>query len=112
MNYVPNLKLKYTKEIVPALKKEFKYKSVMQVPRLEKIILNQGVGDAVADKKLIEVALTELSNISGQKAIQTYAKKDISNFKLRRKMPLLCHESVTLKELTVNWMAVVITIWV
>jgi Ribosomal protein L5 len=88
MNYVPNLKLKYTKEIVPALKKEFKYKSVMQVPRLEKIILNQGVGEAVADKKLIEVALTELSNISGQKAIQTYAKKDISNFKLRRKMPI------------------------
>jgi large subunit ribosomal protein L5 len=88
MNYVPNLKLKYSEEIIPALKKEFKYKSVMQVPKLEKIILNQGVGDAVADKKLIEVALTELSNISGQKAIQTFAKKDISNFKLRRKMPI------------------------
>ncbi len=88
MNYVPNLKRKYKEEIIPALKKEFKYKSVMQVPKLEKIILNQGVGDAVADKKLIEVALNELSNISGQKAIQTYAKKDISNFKLRRKMPI------------------------
>jgi large subunit ribosomal protein L5 len=88
MNYVPNLKRKYTEEIIPALKKEFKYKSVMQVPRLDKIILNQGVGDAVADKKLIEVALTELGNISGQKPIQTFAKKDISNFKLRRKMPI------------------------
>jgi large subunit ribosomal protein L5 len=88
MKYVPNLRRKYTKEIIPALKKEFKYKSVMQVPRLEKIILNQGVGEAVADKKLIEVALAELANISGQKAIQTYAKKDISNFKLRRKMPI------------------------
>jgi large subunit ribosomal protein L5 len=88
MNYVPNLKRKYTEEIVPALKKEFKYKSVMQVPRLEKIILNQGVGEAVADKKLIEVALTELGNICGQKPIQTFAKKDISNFKLRKKMPI------------------------
>jgi large subunit ribosomal protein L5 len=88
MNYVPNLKRKYTEEVIPALKKEFKYKSVMQVPKLEKIILNQGVGEAVADKKLIEVALAELSNISGQKAIQTYAKKDISNFKLRKKMPI------------------------
>jgi len=88
MNYVPNLKRKYKEEIVPALKKEFNYKSVMQVPRLEKIILNQGVGEAVADKKLIEVALTELSNITGQKAIQTYAKKDISNFKLRKSMPI------------------------
>ncbi len=88
MSYIPNLKAKYKEEIVPALIKEFNYKSAMQVPRLEKIVLNQGVGDAVADKKLIDVALSELSNISGQKAIQTYAKKDISNFKLRRKMPI------------------------
>lgn len=88
MKYVPNLKRKYKEEIVPALKKEFSYTSVMQVPRLEKIVINQGVGDAVADKKLIEVALAELTNISGQKAIQTFAKKDISNFKLRRKMPI------------------------
>jgi len=88
MNYAPNLKRKYKKEIIPSLRKEFNYKSVMQVPRLEKIVINQGVGSAVADKKLIEVALNELSNISGQKAIQTYAKKDISNFKLRKKMPI------------------------
>jgi len=88
MNYAPNLKHKYKKEIIPSLRKEFNYKSVMQVPRLEKIVINQGVGSAVADKKLIEVALNELSNISGQKAIQTYAKKDISNFKLRKKMPI------------------------
>jgi large subunit ribosomal protein L5 len=88
MNYAPNLKRKYKEEVIPSLMKEFSYKSVMQVPRLEKIIINQGVGSAVADKKLIEVALNELSNISGQKAIQTYAKKDISNFKLRKKMPI------------------------
>lgn len=88
MNYIPNLKRKYKEEIIPTLKKEFSYSSVMQVPRLEKIIINQGVGAAVADKKLIEVAQNELSNISGQKAIQTYAKKDISNFKLRKKMPI------------------------
>jgi large subunit ribosomal protein L5 len=88
MNYTPNLRRKYKEEIIPALKKEFNYSSVMQVPRLEKIIINQGVGVAVADKKLIEVAQNEISNISGQKAIQTYAKKDISNFKLRKKMPI------------------------
>jgi large subunit ribosomal protein L5 len=88
MNYVPNLKRKYKEEIIPSLKKEFNYSSVMQVPRLEKIIINQGVGAAVADKKLIEVAQNEISSISGQKAIQTYAKKDISNFKLRKKMPI------------------------
>ena len=88
MSYVPNLKQKYKNEVIPALQKEFNYKSSMQVPKLEKIVINQGVGAAVADKKLIEVALTELTNISGQKAIQTYAKKDISNFKLRVKMPI------------------------
>jgi large subunit ribosomal protein L5 len=88
MNYIPNLKRKYREEIVSSLKKEFNYTSVMQVPKLEKIVLNQGVGSAVADKKLIEVAQTELSNISGQKSVQTYAKKDISNFKLRSKMPI------------------------
>jgi large subunit ribosomal protein L5 len=88
MNYVPSLKRKYTEEIVPTLKKEFGYTSIMQVPKLDKIVINQGVGDAVADKKLIEVAVTELTNISGQKAMLTYAKKDISNFKLRKKMPI------------------------
>ena len=88
MKYVANLKIKYKEEIVPALKSEFKYSSVMQVPRIEKIVINQGVGAAVADKKLIEVASTELTNISGQKSVLTYAKKDISNFKLRSKMPI------------------------
>lgn len=88
MSYTPNLKVKYKEEIIPALIKEFNYKSIMQVPRLEKIVINQGIGDAVADKKLVDVALAELANITGQKAVQTYAKKDISNFKLRRKMPI------------------------
>ena len=88
MAYVPELKKKYNEEIVPALKKEFGYSSVMQVPKLEKIIVNQGVGQAVADKKLIDTAQEELALITGQKAIQTVSKKDISNFKLRRKMPI------------------------
>lgn len=82
--YKPTLKTKYQEEIVPALKKEFNYTSVMQVPRLDKIIINQGVGQAIADKKLIEVALTELGTITGQKPISTVSKKDISNFKLRK----------------------------
>jgi len=88
MAYVPTLKKKYKEEIVPALKKELDYSSVMQVPRLEKIVLNQGVGSAIADKKLIEVATTEMTMIAGQKAVQTMSKKDISNFKLRKKMPI------------------------
>jgi len=88
MKYVPNLKKKYAGEVVPALMKEFSYTTVMQVPRLDKIVINQGVGQAVTDKKLIEVAQEELSIIAGQKAIQTTASKDISNFKLRRKMPI------------------------
>lgn len=88
MEYVPRLKAKFREEIVPALKKEFNYSSVMQVPHLEKIVINQGVGAAVADKKLIEIALNELTTITGQKAVSTMSKKDISNFKLRRKMPI------------------------
>ncbi len=88
MDYTPNLRKKYSEEIIPALKEEFKYKSIMQVPKLEKIILNQGVGQAVADKKLIDVATEELTLIAGQKAVQTIATKDISNFKLRKKMPI------------------------
>ena len=88
MAYEPNLKKKYRDDIIPALTKEYGYKSVMQVPRLQKIIVNQGVGQAVADKKLIDTAQEELSTIVGQKAIQTLSKKDISNFKLRRKMPI------------------------
>jgi len=88
MAYIPTLKKKYQEEVVPTLKKEFDYSSIMQVPKLEKIVLNQGVGAAIADKKLIEVATTEMTMIAGQKAIQTVSKKDISNFKLRRKMPI------------------------
>ena len=88
MGYTPSLKQKYREEIVPTLLKEFGYKSVMQVPVLEKIIINQGLGSAIADKKLMEVALDELTTISGQKAVSTISRKDISNFKLRKKMPI------------------------
>lgn len=84
----PRLKEKYTKEIVPALKEQMQYKSVMQVPRLEKICINQGVGAAVSDKKLIDTALEELTTIAGQKAISTKSKKAVSNFKLREDMPI------------------------
>ncbi len=88
MAQAPTLKKKYQDDIIPALVKEFDYSTVMQVPRIEKIVLNQGVGRAIADKKLIEVAQNELSSIAGQKAVQTLSKKDISNFKLRKKMPI------------------------
>jgi large subunit ribosomal protein L5 len=84
----PRLKDKYTKEIVPALKQKFNYKSVMQVPKIEKICINKGMGIAVTDKKLIDVALEEISNISGQRAVATKSKKAISNFKLRENMPI------------------------
>jgi large subunit ribosomal protein L5 len=84
----PRLKNKYKDEVVPALQKRFSYKSVMQVPRLEKIAINRGVNGAVNDKKLIDIALDELSTITGQKAIATMSKKDISNFKLRKNMPI------------------------
>ncbi len=88
MEYIPNLRRKYQEEIIPALTSEFGYRSVMQVPKLEKIVINQGVGQAVTDKKIVDVALEELTLISGQKAVQTLSRKDISNFKLRRKMPI------------------------
>jgi large subunit ribosomal protein L5 len=88
MSNKASLKKEYTERIAPALKKEFGYKSAMQVPVLEKIVLNQGLGIAVADKKIIEIAINEMTAISGQKAIATYSKKDISNFKLRKKMPI------------------------
>ena len=84
----PRLKDKYTKEIVPALKQKFEYKSVMQVPKIEKICINKGMGVAVTDKKLIDVALDEITNITGQKAVSTRSKKAISNFKLRENMPI------------------------
>ena len=86
--YTPALKTKYTNDIVPALMKQFQYTTVMQVPRLEKIVINQGLGQAIADKKLLEVGLKEVSDIAGQKAVQTISKKDISNFKLRKSMPI------------------------
>jgi len=86
--YTPVLKTRYKEEIIPALMKEFSYKTVMQVPRLEKIVLNQGVGQAIADKKLLEFSVKELSDIAGQKAVQTFSSKDISNFKLRKNMPI------------------------
>jgi large subunit ribosomal protein L5 len=82
------LKKEYRERIVPALVKEFSYSSVMQVPVLKKIVLNQGLGIATADKKIIDTAIVEMTTITGQKAIATYSKKDISNFKLRKKMPI------------------------
>lgn len=88
MKYVPRLKQKYTQDVVPALMEQFSYSSVMQVPRLEKICINQGIGDATGDKKLIDNAAAELSIIVGQKAVATKAKKSVSNFKLREGMPI------------------------
>jgi large subunit ribosomal protein L5 len=84
----PRLKEKYRSDIVKNLQSKFTYKSVMQVPRLTKICINQGLGDAVSDKKLIEFAITEMTNITGQKAVSTKSKKDISNFKLRAGVPI------------------------
>ena len=83
-----SLKQDYRERIVPILMKEFGYSSVMQAPKLEKIVLNQGLGIAVADKKIIEVAINEMTTITGQKAVATISKKDISNFKLRKKIPI------------------------
>ncbi|MCB0791051.1 MAG: 50S ribosomal protein L5 [Flavobacteriales bacterium] len=86
--YSPRLRNKYQEEVAPALLKEFKYKSSMQVPRLVKIALNQGLGTAVGDKKIVDAAVAEMSVISGQKAVPTVSRKDISNFKLRKGMPI------------------------
>lgn len=83
-----SLKKEYAERIAPALMQEFGYTSAMQVPVLKKIVINQGLGIAVADKKIIETAITELTTITGQKAVATMSKKDISNFKLRKKMPI------------------------
>jgi large subunit ribosomal protein L5 len=84
----PRLADKYTKEVIPALMKKFSYKTVMQAPKLTKICLNRGVNGAVTDKKLIDIAIDELSSVTGQKAVATMSKKDISNFKLRKNMPI------------------------
>ncbi|QJB33626.1 50S ribosomal protein L5 [Chitinophaga oryzae] len=86
--YTPRLQKKYFDEVAPALMKKFNYKSVMQVPRLVKICLNQGINGAVGDKKLVDIAVDEMTRISGQKAVATLSKKDISNFKLRKNMPI------------------------
>lgn len=86
--YTPRLATKYKKDVVPALVKKFGYSTMMQAPKLEKICLNRGINGAVNDKKLVDISLEELSTISGQKAVSTLSKKDISNFKLRKAMPI------------------------
>lgn len=88
VKYTARLADKYTKEVIPALMKKFAYKTVMQAPRLEKICINRGVNGAVTDKKLVDIAVEELNTITGQKAVPTMSKKDISNFKLRKGMPI------------------------
>ena len=88
MNYQPRLKKEYKDQIISALKKEFNYKNVMQVPKLIKIVLSRGVGSAVSDKKLIDHATEELTQITGQKAVATISKKDVASFKLRKGMPI------------------------
>jgi large subunit ribosomal protein L5 len=88
MDYRPRLRDKYEAEVVPALMKQFQFKNRMQVPVLKKICLNQGVGDAIADKKLMDVAITEMTMVAGQKPVVTKSRKDISNFKLRKGMPI------------------------
>lgn len=88
MSYIPTLRTKYREEVVPALMEQFQYRSIMEVPRLQKICINQGIGGATQDKKLVENALKELSEIAGQKAVPTKAKKSVSNFKLREGMTI------------------------
>jgi large subunit ribosomal protein L5 len=88
MSSTPTLKVKYRTDIVPALREKFQYKSVMEVPKIQKICLNQGLGQAVADKKILEAALADMSIIAGQKAVSSMSRKDISNFKLRKGMPI------------------------
>jgi large subunit ribosomal protein L5 len=88
MAYTPRLQEKYRSEIVAALTERMGYKNIMQVPKLEKICLNQGIGEATTDKKLVDVAAEEMTRITGQKAVPTLSKKDISNFKLRKAMPI------------------------
>lgn len=88
MSYIPRLKKQYKEEIVPALKKQFAFKSEMRVPKLEKIVISQGIGEAVADKKIIDYAIEDIALIAGQKPVATLSKKDVSNFKLRKGMPV------------------------
>ena len=88
MTYIPRLQTQYNDEIAPALIKQFEYSSVMQVPKIFKICLNQGVGQAVGDRKMVDTAIVEMSDIAGQKAVKTMSTKDVSNFKLRQGMPI------------------------
>ncbi len=88
MSYVPRLKAEYKNRVISALTEEFSYKNVMQVPKLEKIVISKGVGAAITDKKLVDYAVEELTKITGQKAISTISKKDVANFKLRKGMPI------------------------
>ena len=88
MSYVPRLKQEYNNKVISNLKEEFGYKNVMQVPKLKKIVISKGVGAAVSDKKLIDYAVEEITNISGQKAVATISKKDVATFKLRKGMPI------------------------
>ena len=88
MSYIPRLQTQYAEEVIPSLTERFEYKSVMQVPRVTKICLNQGLGKAIADKKIVEYATDEMTRIAGQKAVQTISTQDVSNFKLRKGMPI------------------------
>lgn len=88
MKYIPRLKTKYLQQVVPSMMEQFSYSSVMQVPRLEKICINQGIGEATGDKKLVDMAAVELTTITGQKAVPTRARTSVSNFKLREGMPI------------------------
>lgn len=88
MSYSPRLKKQYKEEIIPALTEKFGYKTIMRVPKLQKIVISQGLGDAVADKKIVDNAVVDVSRIAGQKAVATMSKKDVSNFKLRKGMPI------------------------
>jgi large subunit ribosomal protein L5 len=88
MSYSARLKNQYKSEIIPALTEKFGYKTVMRVPKLQKIVISQGLGDAVADKKILEHAIADVSRIAGQRAVSTISKKDVSNFKLRKGMPI------------------------
>jgi large subunit ribosomal protein L5 len=95
MSYTPRLRTKYIDEIAPKLQKQFDYSSMMQVPKITKICLNQGLGDAVADRKIVETGIEEMTMITGQRAVPCMSSKDVSNFKLRKKMPIGC--KVTLR---------------
>ena len=88
MSYSPRLKNQYSEEIIPALTEKFGYKTIMRVPKLQKIVISQGLGDAVADKKIVDNAIADVSRIAGQRAVATMSKKDVSNFKLRKGMPI------------------------